>query len=148
MTSRTQPRQRSAPAQPAVDRGDRVLARQQLRAVGLAAELRSQDGVDYLLLRSTVDPGQLLLLSLQPTAPPGGISSFTRLGRLHARYWAISYGAGPGPDTVHFVGAGIRFRRESTARPVPLGGYWAAAAEGVFATATAGSAQIALSRHW
>ena len=62
----------------------------------------------------------------------------SRLGRIHARYWALAFGstALPAAATVSFSTDSLRFRRTVTSIPQQLGEHcWVADAEGVFSTA-------------
>ena len=62
---------------------------------------------------------------------------FSRLGRLHARHWALVWGAGEGPPTgVDFSSGDLRFRRESRSPAVRVGPAWVAVVDGAYRGAT------------
>ena len=94
-------------------------------------------GVAYLLVCSTGRGDPLTLLLPTGSRPPSGLAVFSRLGRLHARHWALVWGAGERPATgVDFSSGDLRFRRESRSPAVAVGAAWVAVASGAFRGAT------------
>ena len=94
-------------------------------------------GVAYLLVAAE-GPGEPMTLLL-PTAStgPSGLTVFSRLGRVHARHWALVWGQGAPPKTgVDFSSGDLRFRREHHSPTSLVGPAWVATAEGVFRQAT------------
>ncbi len=104
--------------------------------LGLVAELHHEP--DFLHVRSTIDTRQGYLLPLRPERLCGGLSLFTRVGGLHALFWALAYGAGPleVSDVIHFATADLRHRTTTSVEPRPVGQHhWVAAAPGSYAWA-------------
>ena len=101
----------------------------------LVVELRSAAGTDYLDVRSRVDRRQGFLLPLRAVPLCGGLSLFSRLGRLHAEYWSMAYGQRLDGDlpVVRFEkvpAPGARFAEVSA---LPIGDrWWVADATGLF----------------
>ena len=111
-------------------------ARGGLAQARLVVELRQVGGSAFLAVRSRVDPAQDFLLPVAHRPVLAGLSSYTRLGRWHAVYWAFAYGLGRVPQKVRFEAATLRYQRSVEVRPDPVGGdCWVAAAEGVFGSA-------------
>lgn len=110
-----------------------VLGRSQL-----VAQVCEDRGLVFLDLRSSLDPAQSLLLSLGHRPVLAGISSFTRLGAVHARCWGLAFGVGKLPDhaVVRFESGRLRYetRAESAVRRLSRD-CWVADAEGVFSRA-------------
>ncbi len=71
-----------------------VLTTCQAPALGLALSAVRDGGLDYLLLQSRLDPGHAMLLPAGARTPVCGLATFSRLGRLHARRWALVWGPG------------------------------------------------------
>ena len=114
-----------------------VLATCQTPGLGLVLSAVRDGGLDYLLLQSRLDPGHAMLLPAGAGTPVCGLAAFSRLGRLHARHWALVWGPGaPPPAPVSFSSGDLRFRREATSAAVDLGPVWVAMAEGGFHNAT------------
>ncbi len=114
-----------------------VLATCATPGLGLALSAVRDGGLDYLLLQSRPDPGHAMLLPAGAGTPVCGLATFSRLGRLHARHWALVWGPGaPQPAAVSFSSGDLRFRREATSAAVDLGSVWVAMAEGGFHNAT------------
>ncbi len=114
-----------------------VLATCQTPGLGLVLSALRDGGLDYLLLQSRLDPGHAMLLPAGADTPVCGLAAFSRLGRLHARYWALVWGPGaPQPALVSFSSGELRFRREATSAAVDLDPVWVAMAEGAFHNAT------------
>lgn len=126
-----------------------VLQTTELPAVGLHLLLVIDRGIRYLLLQSSLHASQTLLLPAGPTQPLQGLALHTRLGRLHARPWALVWSPGAAPTgEVHLSSGELRWRREADATPVQLGPVWVAGAEGVYRTAsTAAGERLVLGRH-
>ena len=104
----------------------------------LMVELHDDGGLCYLDVRSLIDPEQMFLLPLTPGPGIDGLAMHTNLGRVHALYWGLAWGAGtlPAHASVVFSSDGLRFRRTVPATPRPLGPEgWVADAEGAFASA-------------
>ncbi len=114
-----------------------VLATCHTPGLGLVLSAVRDGGLDYLLLQSRLDPGHAMLLPAGAGTPVCGLAAFSRLGRLHARHWALVWGPGaPPPAPVSFSSGDLRFRREATSAAVDLGPVWVALAEGAFHNAT------------
>jgi len=114
-----------------------VLATCATPGLGLALSVVRDGSVDYLRLQSRLDPGHAMLLPAGARAPVCGFATFSRLGRLHARHWALVWGPGaPRAAPVSFSSGDLRFRREATSAAVDLGSVWVATAEGAFRNAT------------
>ncbi len=114
-----------------------VLAGCEAPALGLALSVVRDGSVIYLRLQSRLDPGHAMLLPAGARTPVCGLATFSRLGRLHARHWALVWGPGsPQPAPVSFSSGDLRFRREATSAAVDLGPVWVAMAEGAFRNAT------------
>ncbi len=114
-----------------------VLATCHTPGLGLVLSAVRDGGLDYLLLQSRLDPGHAMLLPAGAGTPLCGLAAFSRLGRLHARHWALVWGPGaPQPAPVSFSSGELRFRREATSAAVDLGPVWVAMAEGGFHHAT------------
>lgn len=132
------------------------LVRVQLPSSRLLVTLHEGGPLEYLDVRSTVDPAQALLLPLPVPPAIDGISLETRLSRLYALPWALAYGRGvlPAGASVAFSTGTVRFRRTVRSSPVQLGqGCWVADVEGLFATAAVVvdgvvTARAALADHW
>lgn len=93
--------------------------------------------VAYLVVRSegAGDPLTLLLPTQSDSA--SGLAVFSRLGRLHARHWALVWGPGEPPATgVGFSSGDLRFRREGHIPGVTVGPAWVAVTDGVYRAAT------------
>ncbi len=104
----------------------------------LVVELHRQAGVEFLHVQSLVDPAQNFLLPVAHRPALAGLSGFTKVGRVHAVYWALAYGLGEPPDGVHFESGALRYRREVVVTPNPIiDDCWVAAGGGVFTTAMA-----------
>lgn len=94
-------------------------------------------GVAYLLVCSAGRGEPLPLLLPTGVRPPAGLAVFSRLGRLHARHWAVVWGVGERPPSgVDFSSEDLRFCRESRSPAVAVGPAWAAVVEGVYRAAT------------
>jgi len=118
------------------DAGGAVAGRVVLARARLAVELRLSGGLAFLDVCSGVDSAQGFLLPVSHRPVLAGVSSYTRLGRLHAVYWALAYGIGEIPEVVRFEAATLRYRRSVEVRPDLMGGdCWVAAADGVFGSA-------------
>ena len=131
-----------------------VLATCQTLGLGLVLSAVRDGSLDYLLLQSRLDPGYAMLLPAGARTPVCGLATFSRLGRLHARHWALVWGPGaPPPAPVSFSSGDLRFRREATSTAVDLGPVWVAMAEGAFHHATVDPGgpteqQLALAPSW
>jgi hypothetical protein len=122
----------------------------------LRVELHQDESLDYLYVRSLLDPAQVYLLPLPEPPAIEGLALTTTIGRLHEVPWALAYGSGRLPEhsVVHFSTDTLRWRRTVKAEPRQLGERcWVAALEGAFASAatvTAGveTARVQLSTRW
>jgi len=104
---------------------------------GLALSYVVDAGVAYLLVCSAGPGSPLTLLLPTGARPPSGLAVFSRLGWLHARHWALVWGAGERPPTgVDFSSGDLRFRRERRRPAVRVGLAWVAVAEGGYRGAT------------
>ena len=104
---------------------------------GLTVSSVVDAGVAYLFVSSR-GPGEPLTLLL-PTGlgQVSGLAAFSRLGRIHARHWALVWGqADPPPTGVCFSTGDLRFRRERLSPVVRVGPVWVAVADGAFREAT------------
>ena len=114
----------------------RVVPAATVHAAGLTVLLAGHADVATLLVGSA-GPGQALSLVLPSGMAASGLSVFTRIGHLHARHWALVWGAGLAPASgVAFSSGDLRFRREAHVGTVAVGPAWLAVAEGVFREAT------------
>ena len=128
-----------------------------LRQSRLIVALCMEGDSEYLLVQSGVDREQSFVLPLRDEPLCGGLSLHTRVGRLHALYWGLAYGAGPLDST-----AQLRFEPDPVRRRAPVQGvihpladgrWWVADADGIFAQAVlsisgAGDTVIPLSDRW
>ncbi len=109
-----------------------VLGRSQL-----VVKVREDRGLVFLDVRSRVDPAQSFLLSVACRPVLAGLSSFTRLGAVHARCWGLAFGVGklPKDSAVHFDSGTLRHptAAQSAVRRLPRD-CWVADAVGVFAS--------------
>ncbi len=115
----------------------------------LLIELHDDRDLSYLQVRSLIDPQQMFLLPLVPGPGFDGLAMHTNLGRVHALYWGLAWGAGtlPAGASVRFSSDALRFRRTVTVIPRQIGDEaWVADAEGVFTSATTVVAGIATAR--
>jgi hypothetical protein len=105
----------------------------------LLVELHDDGGLCYLDVRSLIDREQMFLLPLTPGPGIDGLAMHTNLGRLHALYWGLAWGAGTLPvgASVRFSSDALRFRGTAEVTPRQLGSEaWVADAEGTFTSAT------------
>jgi hypothetical protein len=99
--------------------------------------LAREAGDAYLLVHSEGRGEPLTLLLPAAAQAASGLTVFSRLGSLHARYWALVWGVGAPPATgVGFSSGDLRFRRETHGAAVAVGPAWVAVADGVFREAT------------
>lgn len=109
----------------------------QVALPGLTVSAVVDAGVAYLFASSR-GPGE----PLTPLLPTGlgqvsGLAAFSRLGRSHARRWALVWGqADPPPTGVCFSTGDPRCRRERRSLVVGVGPVWVAVADGAFREAT------------
>jgi len=98
---------------------------------------RSDGDRRWLEVRSASDLRQFFILPLDHRPSLEGLSSFTELGRLHGRCWALAYGTSMRERAmVRFASDTLRFRTVKECQAVPIGGdVWVAQARGCFATA-------------
>ena len=104
---------------------------------GLTASSIVDAGVAYLFVSSR-GPGEPLTL-LFPTGlgQVSGRAAFSRLGRIHARHWALVWGQADPPSAgVCFSTGDLRFRRERGSPVVRVGPVGVAVADGAFREAT------------
>jgi len=104
----------------------------------LVAQVREDRGLLFLDLRSSLDPAQSFLLSVGHRPVLAGISSFTRLGAVHARCWGLAFGVGKLPDdaVVRFESGTLRYETTAESAVLRLSrDCWVADAEGVFTRA-------------
>ena len=93
----------------------------------------------WLEVRSASDLRQLFILPLDHHPSLEGLSSFTELGRLHGRCWALAYGTAVREQTtmVRFDSGTLRYRTFADCAVTAIGGdVWIAQARGRFATAS------------
>ncbi len=94
-------------------------------------------GVAYLLVGSGGPGDPLTLLLPTQSDSLSGLAVFSRLGRLHARHWALVWGAGAPPASgVGFSSGDLRFCREGYSPGAAVGPAWVAVTNGVFRAAT------------
>lgn len=140
------PRFGSGPAVATADCSEVVLTRSRL-----FVEVRVDRGLVFLDIRSRLDPTQSFLVSLGHRPVLSGLTSFTRVGGLHALYWGLAFGVGAVPDdaVVRFESGTLRHPHSARSAVRRLSGEcWVADAPGVFARATllAGKRETASSR--
>ncbi len=95
-------------------------------------------GLLFLDVRSRLDPAQSFLLSVGHRPILAGISSFTRLGAVHARCWGLAFGVGRLPDdaVIRFESGTLRYETTAESGVHRLArDCWVADAEGVFTRA-------------
>ena len=109
-----------------------------LAAGGLVVTALEDEGVVFVEGRDRLDSRTAFLVGVTHRPVVEGFSSFTRLGRVHARCWAVAFGVGQLAQS-----ACVRFEagtlRHATAAEAAIHGLphdcWFTAAEGVFTTA-------------
>jgi len=117
--------------------GARPVADTRTTTGGLRLTHVVQADVAYLRVRGAGSGDPLTLLLPTRTGPPSRPAVFSRLGRLHARHWALVWSAREPPATgVVFSSGELRLCRESRSPAVAGGAAWVPVADGTYREAT------------